>query len=123
MTEIGLFKHAKDTVALEPGDVLFREGDQGEEMFAVVEGRIDLSRNGHAVEEVGPGGIVGELALIDASPRSATATAGTAARVARVDQKQFTFLVQEHPTFALQVMKIMSERLRRTNEGVDAKSP
>ena len=82
MTEIGLFKHAKDTVALEPGEVLFREGDPGEVMFAVVEGRIELSRHGHGVEEVGPGGILGELALIDASPRSATATAGTAARVA-----------------------------------------
>lgn len=123
MTEIGLFKYSKDTAALGPGEVLFREGDRGEVMFAVVEGRIELSRHGHSVEDVGPGGILGELALIDAARRSATATARTHARVARVDQKQFMFLVQEHPTFALQVMKIMSERLRRTNEGVDAESP
>ena len=118
MAEINLFKQARDTVALEPGDVLFREGDMGDQMFAVVEGQIELTRNGTIVEDVGPGGIMGELALIDPAPRTATATARTSARVAQVDQQQFTHLVQEHPTFALQVMTVMAERLRTTNERV-----
>jgi len=55
------------------------------------------------------------MALIDSGPRSATAIAATTAKLVAVDSKQFTFLVQEHPTFALQVMKIMAERLRNAD--------
>jgi CRP/FNR family cyclic AMP-dependent transcriptional regulator len=55
------------------------------------------------------------MALIDAAPRRASATARTAARVVPVDQKRFKYLVQEHPTFALQVMAVMAERLRRAS--------
>jgi CRP/FNR family cyclic AMP-dependent transcriptional regulator len=116
VAEINIFKHARDTVALQPGEVLFREGDPGDVMFAVVEGQVELTRDGTVIEEVGPGGIMGELALIDSAPRSATATARVSARVASVDHKYFTYLVQEHPTFALQVMSVMAERLRKANE-------
>ena len=86
----------------------------GDAMFAVVEGEIELSLDDRVIEKVGPGGIIGEMALIDAGPRSATATAtATAASVHRaVDQRHFMFLVHEHPTFALQVMKIMADRIR-----------
>jgi CRP-like cAMP-binding protein len=115
MTEINVFRHAADTVALEPGELLFREGDPGDVMFAVVEGEVELGVNGTVVEAVGPGGILGELALIDAAPRSATATATTPARVVPVDAERFNYLVNEHPTFALQVMTVMAERLRRAN--------
>ena len=123
MIEINVFKHAKDTVTLPAGDVLFREGDPGDVMYAVIEGRIELTRRGTLIEDVGPGGIVGELALIEPAPRSATAEARTDARVVRVDEKDFTYLVQEHPTFALQVMRVMAERLRRTNEASEAARP
>ena len=104
---------------LSPGDVLFHEGDAGDVMFAVVEGEVELTRGDRVVDKIGAGGIVGEMALIDTEPRSATAMARTAARVVRVDQRHFTFLVHEHPTFALQVMKIMAERLRRANTNAD----
>jgi CRP/FNR family cyclic AMP-dependent transcriptional regulator len=84
-------------------------------MFAVVEGEVELTHQGRVVEEVTDGGILGEMALIDTAPRSATATARTTARVVRIDQKRFTFLVHEHPTFALQVMRVMARRLRQAN--------
>jgi len=116
MAEINIFKHASDALSLETGEALFREGDQGDVMFAVVEGEIEVSRNGSVIEVVGPGGILGELSLIDPAPRSAGAHARTPARVVRVDQRQFTFLVHEHPTFALQVMAVMAERLRKTTD-------
>ena len=90
-------------------------------MFAVVEGEIELIRDGTVVETVGAGGILGELALIDPAPRSAGARVRTAARVVRIDKRQFTFLVHEHPTFALQVMTVMAERLRKTNEGISSR--
>ncbi|HZP27862.1 MAG TPA: cyclic nucleotide-binding domain-containing protein [Acidimicrobiia bacterium] len=113
--EINIFRNARDAVELQPGDVLFHEGADGDVMFAVVEGEIELSRHRRVIDRVGPGGIVGELALIDPAPRSATATARTVCRVVTVDRQHFSFLVQQHPTFALQVMAVMAERLRRAN--------
>jgi CRP/FNR family transcriptional regulator, cyclic AMP receptor protein len=59
--------------------------------------------------------------LIDPAPRSADARARTDARVVRIDKRRFTFLVHEHPTFALQVMTVMAERLRKTNESVGSR--
>ena len=56
------------------------------------------------------------MALLDAPLRGATATARSAGGMVRVDKRKFMFLVHEHPTFALQVMAIMAERLRRANE-------
>jgi CRP-like cAMP-binding protein len=116
MAELSMFRHARVTRDLEPGEVLFLEGDPGDVMFAVVEGQIELTRGGTVIANVTAGGIVGELALIDSAPRSASATALASTRVAPVDHKYFTFLVQEHPTFALQVMTVMAERLRNANE-------
>ena len=116
MTKFNFFRNARDVSALEPGQVVFKQGDAGDVMYAVVEGSIDLTRDGELIERVDEGEIFGELALVDDSPRGATAVAGTAARVAPVDKRHFTFLVQEHPTFALQVMAVMAERLRLANE-------
>src|SRR5512135_1483844 len=117
MVEINIFRHSSDAVSLEQGDVLFCEGSEGHVMFAVLEGEVELSRNGTRFEIVGPGSIFGEMALIDSAVRSLTATARTPARVVRVDKKHFTYLVHEHPTFALQVMTVMAERLRLANDG------
>jgi CRP-like cAMP-binding protein len=120
MAEIHIFKSSPDAYDVVPGEVLFAEGDPGDVMYAVVDGEVELTHAGRVVEEVSPGGILGEMALIDTGARSATATARTAARVVRVDQKQFTFLVHEHPTFALQVMRVMAARLRRANVTADS---
>jgi len=116
MVEINIFRHAQDAEVVPAGDVLFREGDPGDVMFAVIAGEIELSRADVHLEDIGPGGIVGEMALIDAAARSATATARSSARVVRIDEDRFRYLVQEHPTFALQVMSVMADRLRKANE-------
>lgn len=118
MTAINLFKHSKETFDVETGHQLFREGEPGDVMYVVIEGRVDVARGGQVIETIGEGGIIGELALIDTTARSATATTAVPSRLVRVDRDEFTFLVQEHPTFALQVMKVMAERLRRTNERI-----
>jgi CRP/FNR family transcriptional regulator, cyclic AMP receptor protein len=116
MAEINLFKSSPDAHDVEAGEALFTEGEPGDVMYAVIEGRVEITIGGQVVDEVGPAGILGELALIDASPRAATARAAVASRVTRIDKKHFMFLVQEHPTFALQVMGVMADRLRHANE-------
>jgi CRP/FNR family transcriptional regulator, cyclic AMP receptor protein len=115
MTEINLFRNARDVVDAAPGTVLFREGDAGDTMFAVLEGEVDLSIAGNVIDTVHAGEILGEMALVDHAPRSATATMRTQGRIARINEREFVFLVHEHPTFALQVMKILAERIRRSN--------
>jgi CRP-like cAMP-binding protein len=115
MSEINIFRHSSDVETVPAGEVLFAEGDPGEVMFAVVEGQVELTHRGAVIEKIGAGGIVGEMALIDSSTRSATATAATETRLVRVDREHFMYLVQEHPTFALQVMGVMAERLRKAN--------
>ena len=120
MVEINLFKSSPDAYEVEAGTALFTEGEPGDVMYAVISGEIKVTLGGQVVEQVGPGGILGELALIDASPRAATAMATVLSRVARVDENHFMFLVQEHPTFALQVMAVMADRLRHANEARSA---
>ncbi len=113
---LNMWKNARDVVDFDAGQVIFKEGDAGDVMYAVVEGEVEISRGGVAIERLGEGGVFGELALVDDSTRGATATAAVSSRLARVDRKQFTFLVHEHPTFALQVMSTMANRLRAANE-------
>jgi CRP-like cAMP-binding protein len=112
---IMFFKNATDATDVDAGTVLLHEGETGDAMLVVIDGTVDVMVSGSVVETVGPGGIVGELALIDDAPRSAEVIASSPARVLRVDKQRFTFLVQEHPTFALQVMEQMAARLRRAN--------
>ena len=116
MVEINLFKHATDAVTMSAGAVLFRDGEPGDVMYAVIEGRVELTHKGVVLDDIGPGGVVGEMALIDHEARSATATAQTDVRVVRIDEVDFTHLVQDHPTFALQVMAVMAERIRKIND-------
>ena len=113
MAEIHLFRNSSDALVVPIGAVLFHEGESGDDLIAVVEGQIDLHQGGNFIEAVCSGGILGEMALIDSAPRSATATAACESRIVRVSRNDFTYLVHEHPTFALQVMQVMSARLRR----------
>jgi CRP/FNR family transcriptional regulator, cyclic AMP receptor protein len=112
VAEIHLFDSSSDRRTVAAGAVLFREGDYGDEMFAVVSGAIDIAIDGALAETVGPGGIVGELALVDDAPRAGSAVARSDSVVVPVARQRFLDLVERHPTFALQVMRIMSDRLR-----------
>lgn len=98
------------------GETLFRTGEAGREMYLVVEGKIDIKVGDRVVETVGLHGIAGEMALIDKSPRSATAIAATACEVAIIDRDVFLALVGDSPAFSLYVMKLMAARIRHMNE-------
>jgi CRP/FNR family cyclic AMP-dependent transcriptional regulator len=95
------------------GDVVFREGDAADVMYAVKEGQVSLRIGETEVETVGPNGLFGEMALIDDEPRSATAVAKTACQLVPIDRRRFEHLVERWPGFALSVMKLMADRIRR----------
>jgi CRP/FNR family transcriptional regulator, cyclic AMP receptor protein len=97
------------------GEVLFSVGEPGNSMLLVVEGKIDVKVGGETVETVGLHGVVGEMALIDKSPRSATAVGATGGEVAVIDRDVFLTLVGSSPAFSLYVMKLMAARIRKMN--------
>ena len=97
---------------IESGADIFREGEQGDRMYIVSEGVVELSVKGRIIATIGKGSIFGEMALIDDKPRSATARAKTDCELATIDEAKFFELVHEKPSFALEVMKVLVERLR-----------
>jgi CRP/FNR family transcriptional regulator, cyclic AMP receptor protein len=84
-------------------------------MYVIRSGEVEIERDGKVVERLSPGGIFGEMALIDGSPRAATARAKTACEVAPITEKTFLFLVHETPFFAIAVMRALANRLRRAH--------
>ncbi len=116
MSFLHLFAHTKDFEEYVAGDVVFRAGDPGTKMYVVLEGRVGVEIHGKRVLEAGPGELVGEMALIDATSRSATTTALEPSKLAVVDEKRFLFLVQQTPFFALQVMRVLVSRLRSMDD-------
>jgi CRP/FNR family cyclic AMP-dependent transcriptional regulator len=115
MNPAELFRKETDTLQLAPGDFLFREGEKGEKMYVLLEGEVDIFLGDFVLETAGPGALLGEMALIDDSPRTANAVAKTPARLAQIDQRRFHFLVQQTPHFATHVMKTLADRLRHMN--------
>jgi CRP/FNR family transcriptional regulator, cyclic AMP receptor protein len=107
------FSNERDIRVFKAGDVIFAEGDAGHHMFAVLEGDVEIRSGDRVFETITAGSIFGELALIDDAVRSATAIAIRDCRLAAVSRERFTALVQRTPYFALDVMKILADRLRR----------
>ncbi|MGA3038953.1 MAG: cyclic nucleotide-binding domain-containing protein [Vulcanimicrobiaceae bacterium] len=105
--------HAESYAA---GSTLFNQGDPADYMYVVVEGAVNVCIGDTVLETVEPGGMIGEMALIEQLPRSASAVAATDTKVSAVDRKRFLFLVQNHPFFALQVMEVLAHRLRRMDD-------
>jgi CRP/FNR family transcriptional regulator, cyclic AMP receptor protein len=121
--DVEIFRHDPNARATAPGEVLFDSGEAGQEIFIVTRGQIELRLpDGDVVEVVGPGGLFGEMALVDGSPRTATATALSAAEVVPISRARFTYLAQNTPYFAVEVMRIMARRLRRMNQARGGKS-
>jgi CRP/FNR family cyclic AMP-dependent transcriptional regulator len=115
MPTFDILRRETDIRWFKQGETIFKKGDPGECMFAVVEGAVEINLEGTVVERVAPGGVFGEMALIDKHPRSATAVAAVDCSLAAIDEKRFLRLVELTPKFALQVMQVITQRLRRAN--------
>lgn len=113
---MNLFQNDPSAISLAAGQALFDVGDASEgQMFAVADGEMDMQIGGNTVETVGPGGVFGEMGLIDNLPRTARAVAKSPAKVVAINERRFFFLVQNNPFFALQVMRTLTHRIRRVS--------
>ncbi len=99
---------------------IIKEGDNGEELYIVLAGRVSVSRNGQEIVELHPGVHFGEMALVDQSPRSATVKAKDATRLLVVQRRSFYTLIRKEPVLAVKLLwsfvQVLSRRLRETNE-------
>lgn len=116
MIPIEIFSHNTARIKIQAGEALFREGDEGNQMFVLETGTADVLVHGRVVETLEHGSIVGEMGLVSPGPHSASVIARTDCEFVAVDEKRFQFLVQQTPYFAIQVMRMMAERLRATNK-------
>ena len=104
--------------AYKAGEIIFKEGEPANEFFVIQSGEVDIQFGNRLLGTLGDRDIFGEMALIDAAPRSATAVAKTDVKIVPVGEKQFLFLVSRTPHFALNVMRTLARRLRMANTGL-----
>lgn len=118
METLKLFQESDDYKSYGAGEIIFNAGSVALEMYVIKKGEVDIIYNNQVLETLSPGDIFGEMALIDDNPRSATAKAKTDCQIVPIDKERFSFLIQQAAfgsDFALHVMKIMSDRIRKIN--------
>ncbi|MEY3447761.1 MAG: hypothetical protein RLZZ14_285 [Actinomycetota bacterium] len=116
-------KESMTTVKINKGGVLFSEGDEGQTLYVIIEGKIKLGTRSSDGREnllsiLGPGEMFGELSLFDVGPRTATATAVTDTRLLALGHDKVIPWITAHPEVSLQLLARLAQRLRRTNEVV-----
>jgi CRP/FNR family transcriptional regulator, cyclic AMP receptor protein len=101
-----------DVVDLPADRSLMTQGEHGWEMFIVVSGSARIERDGAALGERGPGEVLGEIALLDGGPRTATVTLAQPSRLLVLARREFQTLLDEFPEIRLQVLEAVARRLR-----------
>ncbi len=106
------------------GEFVFREGDAGDRMYILLEGAVELKMKVDRGETVlktidQANEFFGEMALIDGRPRSASAIAALPSKLMAVDGPTFESLILSNGKFALKIIKILAERIRRSNDRVE----
>ena len=103
----------------EKGKIIMVAGQTGALMYVVLEGRVAISIRGAVVQYVGPGGVFGEMALIDQSPRAANAAAETDCILLGINRHVFLNLVKTDPTFGASLLTAVAERVRNIAAGIN----
>ena len=111
------------SVKIAKGTILFAEGDGGDQLYVIAEGKLKLGTSSGDGREnllsiLGPGEMFGELSLFDPGPRTSTATAVTDAKLLSLGQEKLLPWLAENPKVSLQLLARLAQRLRRTNEAV-----
>jgi len=112
---------ATTTKRLAAREELYHKGDPGNQLYAVMSGRLKASAAGLDGKEVvfsimGPGEVIGEIALLDSKPRSATVEAMEASELLTLHRRDFLPVLERHPRVALQLAAVLAGRLRRLSE-------
>jgi CRP/FNR family transcriptional regulator, cyclic AMP receptor protein len=100
-----------DEIDVPEGKELMREGDRGREFFVLLDGNATVQQGGRKVNSLGPGDFFGEIALVSRSPRTATVTTTTPARLLVITASSFKSLLEHQPKIQLRVLEALADRL------------
>jgi CRP/FNR family transcriptional regulator, cyclic AMP receptor protein len=114
---LGDLLDAARTTSLAPGQTLLREGDAGDEVLLILEGEAAVTVGGMPVGSIVAGDCVGEMSLLDNSPRSATVTSSSPLRALVLPAKEFRALLEAHPLVAQRLTATLTSRLRSAQSG------
>lgn len=103
-------------IQYEQGIEIFKEGEIGDSMYIIQQGNIKIHKGNTTLAILKEKEVFGELSLLDADTRSATATADTDCTLYKIDQEPFYELMDERPEVAKGFIKILCQRLRTMNE-------
>lgn len=112
------FRNWRDVEQHPAESVIYPEGNPADHLYVILSGEVELTLRGNVLEIEKQGGLIGEMALFDSASRSATATALTDVKLARLNRDQLTGLMNESSEFSMQVMAVLANRLRAVNEYV-----
>jgi CRP-like cAMP-binding protein len=110
---VSIFQKKSDKKSFSAGQVIFEEGQLGDEMYGILEGEVDILVNGKIVETIETGEVFDVGVLVGVKNRTYTAIAKVNSKLIFLDEREFLFAVQETPMFAVEVMKSYSKRLSR----------
>ena len=113
--ELTQLARVSEDLDVEPGTVLCREGETGQEFFVIVDGKVKITRKGRRVAMRGGGDFVGEIALLEDVPRTATVTAETPLRLFVLTRKDFRHLIDTNPRIERKVLRALARRLAETS--------
>jgi len=116
--ELGRIAKAGDELSVEDGHVLTTQGDAGRECYVLVEGKAIVKRGNRKVATLGPGDCVGELALLDHGPRTATVVADGKATLFVLGARQFAGVLEDVPSLSRKVMAALAARVRELDSKV-----
>lgn len=114
--ELAHVDHVAEWVDYEPLEHLIKQGTTGYEFIVILAGDVDVVIDGHVVASLGPGDHVGEMALLDGSPRNASVIAKTQVRALLVGSREFRALVDQVPSLDRKLLISLTQRLR-ANQG------
>jgi CRP-like cAMP-binding protein len=97
---------------IDAGTEVIRQGDHGTEFFVISAGALEIRIGGRAVNVLGPGNFLGELALLFGAPRNASAVAIEPTTLLMMDKDDFTALLAEKPAVESKVLAVVAERMR-----------
>ena len=120
----GMPAYALETVAdraseatFEDGDTVTREGEPGETFYIVTEGRLQVSQHGAVTGELGPGDFLGEIALVDGRPRTATVTAVGPVEALVIRRADFLEMIEFDSAVRLGILMALTDRIRKADPG------
>ena len=104
-----------EDLEVEPGRILCKEGQTGQEFFVIVDGKVQVTRKGRRLSTLSSGDFLGEIALVTELPRTATATAETPVRLFVLTRREFHAVLDQNPRVERKVLRVLARRLAETS--------